>query len=127
MDELEIVQSDLFENIPPQGFDLIVSNPPYVDAADMAELSDEFKAEPNIGLAAGDDGLDIVSRILQQAPTYLSEHGMLVVEVGNSQAAMMQRFPDLPLTWIEFEHGGDGVFCIDARQLREHLDSVPNS
>ncbi|MDJ0832632.1 MAG: 50S ribosomal protein L3 N(5)-glutamine methyltransferase [Gammaproteobacteria bacterium] len=119
MESIQLYESDLFERIPAQQFDLIVSNPPYVDAEDMASLSDEFRAEPEIGLAAGEDGLDVVERLLQQAPDYLSEHGLLVVEVGNSQAAMMQRFADLPLTWIEFEHGGSGVFCISAADLKK--------
>jgi ribosomal protein L3 glutamine methyltransferase len=121
-DTLQLFESDLFEQIPAQKFDLIVSNPPYVDADDMHALSDEFKAEPGLGLAAGKDGLDIVDRMLQQAGEYLSEHGMLVVEVGNSQAAMMQKYPSLPLTWIEFEQGGSGVFCISALQLKASLN-----
>ena len=123
-ESIQLIESDLFARIPQQEFDLIVSNPPYVDAEDMANLSDEFRAEPELGLAAGEDGLDVVERMLQQAPDYLSEHGLLVVEVGNSQAAMMQRFADLPLTWIEFEHGGGGVFCINATDLRERSGLV---
>ena len=115
---LELYESDLFAQIPPQQFDLIVSNPPYVDAGDMAELSEEFEAEPAIGLAAGEDGLDIVDRILRQAPDYLDDKGLLVVEVGNSQGAMMRRYPELPLTWIEFERGGSGVFCITGADLK---------
>jgi ribosomal protein L3 glutamine methyltransferase len=117
-DQLDLYESDLFDQIPPQRFDLIVSNPPYVDAEDMAALSEEFKAEPNMGLQAGDDGLEIVDRMLQQAGDYLSDHGLLVVEVGNSQAAMMDKYAELPLTWIEFEHGGSGVFCITAEDLK---------
>jgi ribosomal protein L3 glutamine methyltransferase len=117
-DQLDLYESDLFEHIPAQRFDLIVSNPPYVDADDMAALSEEFKAEPNMGLQAGVDGLEIVDRMLQQAGDYLTEHGLLVVEVGNSQAAMMDKYPNLPLTWIEFEHGGSGVFCITAEDLK---------
>lgn len=115
---LELYHADLFADIPAQQFDLIVSNPPYVDAEDMAALSEEFSYEPNMGLEAGTDGLLFAERILRQAPEYLSEHGLLVVEVGNSQAAMMEKHPDLPLTWIEFEHGGSGVFCIHAADLR---------
>lgn len=119
--QLTLYQSDLFDRIPEQQFDLIVSNPPYVDAEDMDALSDEFKAEPGLGLAAGDDGLDIVDRILQQAPRYLSDDGVLIVEVGNSKVAMMQKYPHLPLMWVEFERGGDGVFCISARDLKQNL------
>ena len=119
-EEIELFESDLFEQIPVQTFDLIVSNPPYVDAEDMANLSDEFRAEPSLGLQAGEDGLDIVDRILKQAGKYLSDHGLLVVEVGNSQMAMISSYDQLPLTWIEFEHGGDGVFCISAPDLKAH-------
>ena len=120
-DTLMLYESDLFERIPAQKFDLIVSNPPYVDAEDMDALSAEFKAEPSLGLAAGEDGLEIVDRILRQATNYLSDHGVLVVEVGNSQLAMMQKYADMALSWIEFEHGGDGVFCITAQDLRQYL------
>ncbi len=120
-EHLELYQSDLFAAIAPQKFDLIVSNPPYVDAEDMAALSEEFKAEPELGLAAGEDGLDIVDRILQQAPEYLAGDGLLVVEVGNSQAAMMQRYPELELSWIDFENGGSGVFCVTAQALNRYL------
>ncbi|MBL6998740.1 MAG: 50S ribosomal protein L3 N(5)-glutamine methyltransferase [Gammaproteobacteria bacterium] len=120
-DTLMLYESDLFERIPAQKFDLIVSNPPYVDAEDMDALSAEFKAEPSLGLAAGEDGLEIVDRILRQATDYLSDHGVLVVEVGNSQLAMMQKYADMALSWIEFEHGGDGVFCITAQDLRQYL------
>ncbi len=120
-DHLVLYQSDLFELIPPQKFDLIVSNPPYVDAEDMAALPQEFKAEPELGLAAGEDGLDVVERMLQQAVDYLEDDGLLVVEVGNSQAAMMQKYPGLALSWIEFEHGGDGVFCITGKELQQTL------
>ncbi len=121
VEDLELYESDLFDAIPAQRFDLIVSNPPYVDADDMAALSEEFQAEPSLGLAAGDDGLAIVDRMLLAAPDYLSDHGLLVVEVGNSQAAMMEKYSALDLTWIEFENGGGGVFCVTAQALREFV------
>jgi ribosomal protein L3 glutamine methyltransferase len=120
-EHLVLYQSDLFKLIPPQKFDLIVSNPPYVDAEDMSALSDEFKAEPALGLAAGDDGLDIVERMLHQAVDYLDDDGLLVVEVGNSQQAMMHKHPELALSWIDFEHGGSGVFCVTAQELKRYL------
>lgn len=121
---LELYESDLFARIPPRKFDLIVSNPPYVDADDMHALSEEFQAEPGLGLAAGEDGLEIVDRMLKQAGDYLSEEGMLIVEVGNSQEAMMHKYEHLPLTWIEFEQGGSGVFCISASQLKDSLGGI---
>jgi ribosomal protein L3 glutamine methyltransferase len=126
-DTLTLYHSDLFDDIPQQQFDLIVSNPPYVDRRDMDSLSEEHRYEPHIGLAAGDDGLLLVARILRQAPDYLSDDGLLVVEVGNSQAALVDRFPQLPLTWIEFEHGGAGVFCIHAAELRAAAELLDQS
>lgn len=121
-DDLTVYESDLFNNIPPQQFDLIVSNPPYVDALDMANLSDEFKSEPSLGLEAGEDGLDIVDQMLVQSLEYLSDTGLLVIEVGNSQLAMMEKYQTLPLSWIDFEHGGSGVFCISAKELKHYLE-----
>jgi len=118
---LELYHSDLFDDLPPQRFDLIVSNPPYVDAEDMAALSDEFLAEPRMGLEAGEDGLDLVERMLRQAPDWLEDDGLLVVEVGNSQQALSDKYPDLPLTWVEFERGGEGVFCIGAAELKQYF------
>lgn len=118
---LKLYESDLFNRIPPQKFDLIVSNPPYVDAEDMGDLTDEFKAEPEMGLAAGQDGLEVVDRMLIEATDYLSDHGLLVVEVGNSQVAMMEKYQHLALSWIEFEHGGGGVFCITAEELKQYF------
>jgi ribosomal protein L3 glutamine methyltransferase len=121
---IELYQSDLFANIPAQQFDIIVSNPPYVDAEDMAALSDEFRAEPELGLAAGEDGLALVERILESALDYLSADGALFIEVGNSQAAMEQKYDFLPMTWVDFEMGGAGVCCIHAEDLRQHRCAI---
>lgn len=112
------LQSDLFENLHGQRFDLIVSNPPYVDADDMASLPDEFHAEPELGLASGNDGLDFTRRLLEQAGDFLSDNGVLVVEVGNSWPALEDAYPSLPFTWVEFERGGHGVFVLTAQDLR---------
>ncbi len=120
-DSLELYHSDLFDALPPQRFDLIVSNPPYVDAEDMAVLSDEFLAEPRMGLEAGEDGLNLVERMLRQAPDWLEDDGLLVVEVGNSQQALSAKYPELPVTWVEFERGGEGVFCIGAAELKQYF------
>jgi len=119
-----LYESDLFDAIPPQKFDVILSNPPYVDAEDMAALSDEFKREPELGLAAGSDGLSLVQRILAQAGDYLSEDGVLFLEVGNSQAALEQNYVFLPMTWVDFEYGGGGVCCIHARDLIQQRDKI---
>ena len=116
-DVLTLYESDLFDDIPPQPFDVIVSNPPYVDAEDMTGLAAEFDHEPQLGLAAGEDGMLLVDRILRQAADYLSDNGVLFIEVGNSQAAMMERYAQLPMTWIDFDYGGAGVCCIQAADL----------
>lgn len=123
-EQLTLYQSDLFESIPPRQFDVIVSNPPYVDAEDMAVLSEEFQFEPDIGLAAGDDGLALVDRILSDAGGYLNEAGVLFIEVGNSQAAMMEKYTFLPMTWINFEFGGTGVCCIHQKDLKQQQANI---
>ncbi|PTB92620.1 50S ribosomal protein L3 N(5)-glutamine methyltransferase [Marinobacter sp. B9-2] len=112
------VQSDVFANIEGR-YDIIVSNPPYVDAEDLSSMPDEYRHEPELGLAAGKDGLDIAHRIIAGAADHLTPGGLLVVEVGNSWLAMDEAYPDLPLTWLEFENGGDGVFLITEPDLRQ--------
>jgi ribosomal protein L3 glutamine methyltransferase len=119
---VKAIQSNLFVNLEGKRYDLIVSNPPYVDAAEIAEMSSEFKHEPLLGLAAGTDGLDIAHRILAQAREHLSDHGILIVEVGNSQFALAEAYPNVAFQWLEFERGGDGVFLLTAAQLDEHAE-----
>lgn len=118
-DRVNLIESDVFSKLPEQRYDLIVSNPPYVDAEDMADLPAEFLREPELGLASGRDGLDITRRILAEAADHLTEDGVLVVEVGNSQWALEQSFPEVPFVWVEFERGGKGVFVLMAAQCRE--------
>ncbi len=118
VDRLKLVESDLFDALAGERFDVITCNPPYVDAEDMAARSEEFRHEPELGLAAGEDGLAVVDRILSAAGDHLADDGVILIEVGNSQAAMAEKHADLPMTWIEFEHGGDGVCCIRAEDLR---------
>ncbi|MGQ4276084.1 50S ribosomal protein L3 N(5)-glutamine methyltransferase [Pseudidiomarina sp. E22-M8] len=114
------MQSDLYSAVKGQRYDLIVTNPPYVDAEDMADLPAEFHHEPELGLAAGDDGLDLVRTILREAPEHLTEQGILICEVGNSMVHLAELYPDVPFTWLSFEHGGDGVFLLTRHELLEH-------
>ena len=98
-------------------YDLIVSNPPYVPAVHLATLPPEHRHEPSLGLDGGDDGLAIVSRILEGATEHLTEHGTLVVEAGEAAPAAEARYPRLPFVWLEFERGGEGVFLLEAQDL----------
>ncbi|HWV13904.1 MAG TPA: 50S ribosomal protein L3 N(5)-glutamine methyltransferase [Cellvibrio sp.] len=116
-DRVFALQSDLFAGLQGQKFDLIVSNPPYVDAEDLASMPDEYHAEPEIGLGSGDDGLDFTRRLLREASDYLTPDGILVVEVGNSWVALEAAYPSLAFTWVEFERGGHGVFLLAAQDL----------
>jgi ribosomal protein L3 glutamine methyltransferase len=121
-DRVAFHAGDLWADREP-GYDLIVANPPYVDAAEMAALPPEHRHEPALALAAGGDGLDVAMRILREAPRYLAADGLLVCEVGASATALEQRCPRVPFTWIEFERGGDGVFVMTADELVAHAAS----
>lgn len=109
--------SDGFESLGDSCYDLIVSNPPYVDKQDLAGMPAEYHAEPSIGLASGDDGLDLTRKILHGAADRLNPGGLLVVEVGNSWTALEQAFPSVPFFWPELENGGHGVFVLTREQL----------
>ncbi len=114
---VSVIESDLFHALEGKQYDIIVSNPPYVDAEDIDSMSAEFQHEPELGLSSGNDGLDCTRQILKQAANHLTDEGILVLEVGNSQYALAAEYPDLPFQWIDFERGGDGVFILTKTQL----------
>lgn len=119
-DRVDVIRSDLFEALDGRSYNLIVSNPPYVGEAEMDALPPEYGWEPELGLAAGADGLDIVSRILAQGSRFLTPDGVMVIEVGSAAGALMARYPEVPFLWLEFERGGEGVFLLTADQLDEY-------
>lgn len=111
---VNLIQSDLFSACTGKRYDIIIANPPYVDSTEMQNLPREYRWEPHLALAAGTDGLAIVKQILRDAPNYLTENGLLFVEVGNAEEALKSQYPDFPFTWLEFENGGQGVFLLYA-------------
>ncbi len=125
-DRVVPIMSDVFSGVSGQQYDLIVSNPPYVDAEDIDDMPEDFHHEPEIGLASGNDGLDITRTILAQAADHLTDDGVLIVEVGNSMMHLQAEFPQVAFNWIEFEHGGLGVFSLTKAQLVEHKSLFTN-
>jgi ribosomal protein L3 glutamine methyltransferase len=114
---VEVLRSDHFDAVEGRRYDIIVSNPPYVGRAEMRRLPREYRREPAIGLASGKDGLDSVRIILAGARRHLEKHGILVVEVGNSEEALLRAYPRLPFVWPDFAMGGGGVFLLRAQDL----------
>lgn len=116
---VHLYRADVYDGLPDGKYDLIISNPPYVSQQEMQELPAEYRHEPATGLVAGDDGLDCVRKILHGALERLNPNGILIVEVGNSQAAVETAWPEVPFVWLEFEYGGEGVFLLEAKQVFE--------
>lgn len=116
------IQSDLFEAVSGQRYDLIVTNPPYVDRQDFESMPQEYQHEPELALTSGNDGLDITRSILREACDYLTDDGLLVVEVGNSEVHLMTEFPHVPFIWVDLPDGGNGVFVITAQELKHFRD-----
>ena len=121
---VSFVKSDLFDGLQGEVFDLIVTNPPYVTNDETDALPREYSYEPELGLRAGDDGLDLALRILRDAPEHLSEDGVLICEVGEAERALTALLPELPLAWVEFKVGQMGIFVAERADLVEHAGRI---
>ncbi len=119
-ERVRLVQSDLYRGLGGRRYDLILTNPPYVDAADMAALPDEYRHEPGVALASGEQGLDAILHILAHAPAHLEAGGTLIAEVGNSHVALAARFPEVPFVWLTSASGDESVFLLSAGELERH-------
>lgn len=123
-DRVRAIRSDLFAGLAGEQYDLIVSNPPYVTHAEVDTLPAEYAHEPELGLRAGDDGLDLALKILRDAPAHLTENGLLIVEVGESERALVRLLPELPFAWVEFKVGQMGVFVVERGDLVAHAATI---
>lgn len=119
LDRVNLVESDLYNALPNKRYDLIITNPPYVNADSMGKLPAEYRCEPSIALAGGKDGMDLVRRIVDGAASRLKEHGLLIVEIGNERQHAEAAFADLDLTWLATSAGDDMLFMVTAEQLRQ--------
>jgi len=114
---MRLFLSDLYAAIPPRTYDLIVTNPPYVPLAALQDLPEEYHAEPEQGLVSGLDGLDACLQIMLQSPNYMSVKASLICEVGESAQILSEKLPGVPFLWLEFSHGGSGVFVLSRQEL----------
>ncbi len=117
-DRINLVESDLYTQLPPRKYDLLISNPPYVNSGSMSKLPQEYLREPQLALAGGEDGMDLVRKIMAGAAERLTPEGVLVVEIGNERAFAEAAFPELELTWLTTSAGDDMVFLVTAEQLQ---------
>lgn len=118
-DRIHAIESDLFSALHGKRYDIIISNPPYVSATEMQQLPAEYQHEPVLALASGSDGLDLTMQIIRQAKNFLTDHGLLIVEVGSSWHTLAHKYPQISFTWLDFARGGEGVFLLTADYLRE--------
>lgn len=116
-DRVHAVQSDMFKDLQGRSYDLIISNPPYVDTPSMAQLPQEYRTEPQIALGSGEAGLDHTRTLLREAANHLNDGGILVVEIGHNRDALLEAYPYLPFTWLEVESGNQFVFLLTKEQL----------
>jgi ribosomal protein L3 glutamine methyltransferase len=116
-ERVKAIQSDMFTALKDKTYDLIISNPPYVDAASMATLPHEYQNEPQLALGSGNDGLDHTHILLREAANYLNDGGILVVEIGHNRNALLTAYPDLPFSWLETSSGDQFVFLLTKEQL----------
>lgn len=121
-ERVQAIHSDMFDALTGNKYDLIICNPPYVDKNDFEQAPAEFHNEPELALTSGDDGLHFTHKFLSQAANYLHDNGILVYEVGNTEVALQEAYPDTPFMWVELEQGGNGVFVLTKEQLTTLLD-----
>jgi ribosomal protein L3 glutamine methyltransferase len=120
-DQVQAIQSDMFAALKGKTYDLIISNPPYVDAPSMGKLPAEYRNEPQLALGSGEAGLDHTHTILREAAQYLNDEGILVVEIGHNRDALIEAYPDLPFTWLDTSSGDQFVFLLTKEQLTQAI------
>lgn len=116
-DRVNLIQSDLFAQLSGRQYDIIISNPPYVDAESVSALPAEYLHEPKLALGSGNDGLDATREILKHAAAHLTQHGILIVEIGHNRDVLEAAYPDLPFTWLEVSAGDEFVFLLHRNDL----------
>jgi ribosomal protein L3 glutamine methyltransferase len=120
-DQITAIQSDMFMALKDKRYDVIISNPPYVDAPSMAQLPEEYRNEPQLALGSGEAGLDHTHTLLHDAANYLNDDGILVVEIGHNRDALLEAYPDVPFTWLEVDSGNEFVFLLTKAQIERYI------